>query len=460
MPAGSYSLQYNVDNIKVNWIYLLAACFLIRIVFPDISWYSFLAISITLHQFLFLFNSIGKTIPIRALFGALMCLQMLVGSTLAYNGLDQYQILERYMMQVPEEQYFSYAIPAVLSFIIALNITNKPVGEIIERDRIEEIIENDKNLPYILIGIGFAFSFFGSAFSSGLGFIIYLLSNLKFIGAFLLVLQKGKLKVLPLFIVYSAILISSLREAMFHDLITWVIFLGAIFAIRLKPSAALKITFIIIFTIVIVIIQQLKGIYRTSLRQGDEAGLKTFATAFEQGKDNSDVFLLAGLAQSNVRINQGFIITHIMKTVPAQIPFSQGEELKIILEAAFMPRILAPDKLNAGDRTIFFKYSGLELLEGTSMGLSSLGDAYINFGVWGGCLFMFLLGSFYNLVLYGFQKFSKNYPMLILFATLVFYFPIRPDSELQTNLGHVVKSVILIWILLQIFSKYFRIEKK
>ncbi len=460
MQTSNYSLSYNPDSIKVNWIYLLGACFLLRIIFPDISWYSFIAISISLHQFLFLFNSIGVTIPVRALFGALMCLQMLVGSTLAYNGLDQYQILERYMMQVPEEQYFSYAIPSVLAFIIALNISNKPVGEIIERDRIEQVIETNKNLPYILIGIGFAFSFFGSALSSGLGFIIYVLSNLKFIGAFLLVLQKGKLKVIPLIIVYSAIIVSSLREAMFHDLITWVIFLGAIFAIRTKPSPAIKVTFIVIFTIIVVIIQQLKGIYRSSLRQGDEAGLKTFATAFEQGKDNSDVFLLAGLAQSNVRINQGFIITHIMKTVPAQLPFSNGEELMVILEAAFLPRILAPNKLKAGDRTIFSKYSGLELLEGTSMGLSSLGDAYINFGVWGGCVFMFALGAFYNLVLYGFQKFSKNYPLLILLATLIFYFPIRPDSELQTNLGHVIKSIILIAILLQVFSKYFRVEKK
>ena len=453
-------LFHSLFNVKFNTQLFAGIAIIIFLLFPSMSWYSYFAIIISIHQFIYLFNSIGLVIPIRALFGTLMCLQMLVGATFAYNGLDKYQTLERYIMQIPEDQYFSYAIPAVLSFIAALHIFNKSSGEIIDRKRVEDLISNNKNLPYIFIIVGFGCSFIGSALSSGLGFIIYLLSNLKFIGAFLLVLQKGKLKIVPLIIVYSAIIISSLREAMFHDLITWVIFLGAIFAIRLKPSAALKITFIVIFTIIVVIIQQLKGIYRTSLKQGDEAGLKTFAAAFEQGKDNSNVFLLAGLAQSNVRINQGFIITNIMSTVPSQIPFAKGEELKIILEAAFLPRILAPNKLNAGDRTIFSKYSGMDLLEGTSMGLSSLGDAYINFGVWGGCAFMFVLGLFYSLVLHGFQKFSKNYPLLILFATLVFYFPIRPDSELQTNLGHVVKSVILIWILLQVFSKYFRVEKK
>ncbi len=453
-------LSHSQYKINVNWILLIILSTLVRIVFPDISWYSFIAIAISLHQFIFLFNAIGVVIPIRALFGALMCLQMLIGAALAYNGLDKYQILERYTMQVPEAQYFSYAIPAVLCFILGVNITNTSHGEIIDRQKIEDFVIRNKNMPYIFIGIGFASSFFGSAVSSGLGFIIYLLSNLKFIGVFLMILSIGKLKVLPLVIVYSAIILSSLREAMFHDLLTWIIFLAAIFAIRYKPSAFIKTVFIILFILLAIVIQQLKGLYRSSISQGQQAGIETFATAFEQGKDNSDVFLLAGLAQSNVRINQGFIITHVMNNVPSKVPFAEGDQLYRLMEAAFLPRILAPNKLNAGDRTIFTQYTGMELLEGTTMGISSLGDGYLNFGVWGGCIFMFVLGLFYNIVLHGFQRYSKTFPLLILFTALVFYFPIRPDSELQTNLGHVVKSVILIIILLQVFSKYFRVAKK
>ncbi len=136
-----------------------------------------------------------------------------------------------------------------------------------------------------------------------------------------------------------------------------------------------------------------------------------------------------------------------------------GEELQQILEAAFLPRILAPDKLQAGDRTILYKYSGIALRSNTSMALSAMGDGYVNFGVLGGILFMFLLGLLYSEVLKGFNRYSKNFPILLLFTPLVFYFPIRPDCELQTALGHLVKSCFLIFVVFFVWKKNFRITE-
>ncbi|RYE48140.1 MAG: hypothetical protein EOP48_21285 [Sphingobacteriales bacterium] len=144
-----------------------------------------------------------------------------------------------------------------------------------------------------------------------------------------------------------------------------------------------------------------------------------------------------------------------MRHIPAREPFANGEELYKIVEAAILPRILAPNKLNAGDRMIFMKYSGMRLAPGTSMGLSSLGDAYINFGVAGGIIMMFCLGLLFSIVLNGFYKNSKTYPVLLLFTTMVFYYPIRPDCELQTSLGHLVKSVFLLFVIFQIWKHNF-----
>jgi hypothetical protein len=121
-----------------------------------------------------------------------------------------------------------------------------------------------------------------------------------------------------------------------------------------------------------------------------------------------------------------------------------------------LPRIIAPNKLNAGDRTIFMKYSGMHLRPGTSMGLSSLGDAYVNFGIIGGAIFMFFLGLVYSETLNAFNNFSKYYPFLILFTPLIFYYPIRPDCELQTALGHLVKSCMLIYFIVIFWKKDFK----
>ena len=79
------------------------------------------------------------------------------------------------------------------------------------------------------------------------------------------------------------------------------------------------------------------------------------------------------------------------------------------------------------------------------MGLSSVGDAYINFGIYGGCLFMFIMGLLYSEVLKAFQRYSKTFPLLLLFTPLVFYYPIRADCELQTILGHLTKACFLIF---------------
>ena len=106
------------------------------------------------------------------------------------------------------------------------------------------------------------------------------------------------------------------------------------------------------------------------------------------------------------------------------------------------------------------QYTGLRINKRTSMGLSSVGDAYINFGIIGGCIFMFLLGLLYSEVLKAFRRFSFTYPVLLLFIPLVFYYPIRPDCELQTILGHLVKSCFLVFVIFLFWKKYFIVYPK
>ena len=442
---------------KFNWSVFFGIAIFILIFFPDLSWYSYFALLISLHQFFLLFYSIDHVLPVRYLLGTFMCLQMFIGPVLAYNGLDRFQFVI-YQMKVPEAIYFSYVIPAVSSFIFGLHIwAGKLKGEIIDIKSIKAFTDTRSTLPYLFIGIGFISSIISGFFSSNFAFVFYLLGGFKFIGAFLLILGNKQLRIAELIIVYGSIIISSLGDGMFHDLLTWLIMLGAILAIKYKPGINLKLIACTSFILLSIIIQQLKGSYREATWKGQEAGAETFQKVYEAGKENNTLFNFKSLAESNVRINQGFIVTNIMKTVPSRIPYSNGAELWQILESAILPRFLAPSKLNAGDRTLFTKYSGINIRQGTSMALSSVGDAYINFGIIGGCIFMFFLGLLYNLVLKGFLKYSKNFPILLLFTPLVFYYPIRPDCELQTILGHLVKSCFLIFVIFLVWKKEFKL---
>lgn len=443
-------------KVKFNWGVYILLLLIIKVVWFELSWLSFFALAVTLHQFLILFYSAGAVIPIRYLSGAFMCLQMLLGPTLAYNGLDDYQTNPVYKMKIPEEQYFAYVLPAVILFIIGLHITaGKLKGEILNEKEIARFVDNSGRLPYVFIGVGFLSTYISGFFSSELGFVFYLLSSFRYIGLFMLLLGTKRLKTGALILVFGSVFVSSLQKAMFHDLLTWLIMLGAVLAIKFKPNITVKAAAAGGFILFAVIIQQVKGSYREAAWEGrgGGAGLASFENALNEKREDNSLFGSSSLAKSNLRINQGFIITNIMNNIPRNEPFSNGEELMQILESAFLPRVLAPNKLRAGDRTVFMKYSGMVIREGTSMALSSVGDAYANFGVLGGCIFMFLLGLVYSEVLNGFQRFSQYYPFLLLFTPLVFYYPIRPDCELQTTLGHLVKSCVLIYILIMFWRQ-------
>jgi hypothetical protein len=445
------------DNFR--WSYYFLALLIIRIIFFNISWFSFLAVAITIQQFVLLFDGVGKILPTRYLFGSLMCLQFFLGPVLAYNGLDEYQYF-MYKMRLVEADYFIYAIPAVISFIIGLHIkAGNNSGELVDQKRLQQYVKQHKSLSYILIIIGLFSSVLSNFFSSEFAFVFYLIGGFKFVGLFLLLLGERTIKVLPLVLVLGSIITTSLGSGMFHDLLTWIVYLSSILAIKYKFSNVVKISGITAFTIIVIIIQVLKSNYRTeNVRKKEESDIERLSKVYQKENEQTGVFSFGNLAEASVRINQGFIVTNIMYTVPEREPHANGSELYMLLESAFLPRFLAPNKLNAGDRTIFTKYSGMPLTEGTSMGLSSIGDAYINFGKIGGSIFMFILGMFYSWVLGLFQKNSYNYPILILFSTLVFYYPIRPDCETQTILGHLVKASFLVIFILQFWRTTFYIS--
>ncbi len=329
----------------------------------------------------------------------------------------------------------------------------------IDEARTKSFVKNNPRIPYIFIVVGFISSFVSQFVASELAFVLYLVGSFKFIGLFMLILADNPLKTVYLYLIGASIVSSSLGQGMFHDLLTWTIFTVSVISIKYKFSKQSKVVGALVFLVGVIILQSLKGSYREAISV-EGGGVETMVNVYEQENEQESLFSLHRIATNNTRINQGFIITNIMTTVPAMEPYSNGAEMWDVIEAAILPRFLAPNKLKAGDNELFTKYSGIRLRSTTSMSLSSLGDAYINFGIFGGCVFMFFLGLFYSGVLSLFQKKSKQFPILILFTALVFYYPIRPDAALQTILGHVVKSLFVIFMLVVLWKNNFYDVKK
>jgi hypothetical protein len=143
-----------------------------------------------------------------------------------------------------------------------------------------------------------------------------------------------------------------------------------------------------------------------------------------------------------IRINQGWIISRLMQQVPSNIPYAEGQTVIDAFYASIVPRFLDPAKTVASGRENFQKFTGYELTR-TSMGISVLGEGYVNFGTTGAWLFLLCYGAFLGLGLGILYSMCRKWPTLILWFPLIFLYPVKAEAELVKVLNHFVKSGIL-----------------
>jgi hypothetical protein len=451
-------MQRNKKMSLTNWKIIIPLFLLLFLLFPGLPILQIVAILLFVSQILVLFEGIGSRMPIREIFGTLFCLQFLIGPMIAYYFGDQY-VIDIYKMRVSQEEYYSFLIPTTVAFIVGLNIKhNNFSGEGINMEGIKALRMNQPYLPHYFIAAGFVFGTLEGSASAELKFVFYLLGALKYIGLFLMILSDKKLNLWFLIIIVGYMVSIAVNTGMFHDLFTWTIFIAAFFFLRFRIRPIFKLGVFLSFTLLATGIQFIKFDYREVLSNDEEeVGIETFGTVYTDAtKERGSMFSESNIALNSTRINQGFIIAHVLSNVPSKEPFADGASMKQIFLSAIMPRFLYADKLNAGDQEIFMKYSGLQLNKTTAMALSSVGDAYANYGKFGCWVFMFFYGLLFNLTLKFLARKAKIFPVISLFVPLIFIFPIRPDCETQTILGHLVKSTFLVLLVLHLFRTKFR----
>ena len=444
---------------NINFYIALVTTILFNVLF-DYDFLSATATGIFAYWISTLIIISNDSLPLKELFLSLYSLQYLFGAALTFNGFDIYNLVI-YQMKIESNQYFIYTIPIFLAFSWGFNIFNKINHLKINRSNINDWLTVNKNLPYFFITIGFVAPIINNYIPSSLTFVAYLLESFKFIGIFILLMSYKKIKPIILFTIYSLIIISSFQEGMFHDLLTWIIVLGLILAYRYKPNWQIKLIAIAIFFSFAVFIQSIKGGLRDKTWIGEEkASFELVKNVnVENTLEKGAFFSKDNLGPQINRINQGWILASTMNNIPLNVAHTYGILTLEYLYSAFIPRIIAPDKLNAGSQDIFNKYSGHNLDKGTSMGLGLFADAYIEFGKFGAIIYVFLFGLMYGYILNQFYVRSKQFPILILFAVLAFIYPMRPDCETQTVLGHLFKTIMLLAIIFFFFRKTFELKQ-
>lgn len=395
----------------------------------------------------------GNIIPIPELMVLLAALQWIVGPYIDYhNGIEHY----KYKMYIPEEQYMAFAVPAVIALKAGLALFPRKIHIESIKESIIELLQKHPRLPYLLVGLGIVAPFLGSLFPPGLSFVFFLLSQVKYIGALYFVLSGHAYR----WLIFTGLMVlsalGSIASGMFHDLLLWLVLTISFVFHEFKSRFWSKIIIMIIGGFFAITIQSVKHQYRNLSPgvSGNIAKAGLFIHLASNEWKGGKIINPVDDNEINVRLNQGWIISKIMQHIPEQEPFANGQTIIDALEAAFLPRIIAPNKKIAGGQENFRKYTGLPLGRGTSMGISLAGEGWANFGYFGGILFLFCWGAFIGWFWKKLGDWSSFFPTLLVWSPILFLQTVKAETELVVVLNHLIKSSILVFGLLYYFYKF------
>lgn len=428
----------------------------IWVFFPIYIW-SAIGLVTTVLLFLDFTRKSGDTIPIPELMVLLAALQWIVGPYIDYhNEFEHY----KYKMYVSEEVYMSFAVPVVLAFKVGLSFFKQDVQLVYLKASIKALLSQHPYFPYTLVAIGILAPFARQLFPPGLAFVFFLFGQVKYIGALYFILSghPNRWYIFSGLMIISAL--GSIASGMFHDLLLWSVLTMSFVFHELKSSFWSKLTILIFGGLFIVTIQSVKHQYR--ILSPSVAGsiaktglfIKLASEEWKEGKITNP----ADDSEINVRLNQGWIISKVMANVPEYEPYADGQTILDALEAAFLPRIIAPSKKTAGGVENFKKYTGLPIGEHTSMGISLAGEGWANFGYYGGIFFIFLWGVFISWFWNKLSDWSEFFPTLLVWSPILFLQTVKAETELVVVLNHLIKASIVVFALLYYFQRYRKIR--
>jgi hypothetical protein len=400
----------------------------------------------TIYIFITLIDKMGKKIPIIELIAALASLQWILGPFIEYNKEFHHY---RYRMYVDEPRYMAFVVPAILVFWIGSNLLKSRTDLDSVKKHVESLLERHPVFPYVLIIVGIIIPYFSFLLPASLGFLFFLISNIKYIGVIYLIHSSHRYR-WPIF--FGILLLtagSAIAAGMFHDFLLWSMLFFTFLAKEWRLLFTQKILFTLLGILLAITIQSIKAQYRAFAWSSNFEGNKIslFLSIAVNEWISGEVFMPKDESDMNARLNQGWIISSIMYNVPASVPFAEGRTIKEGIIASLVPRFLNPNKKIAGGRENFRTFTGLTISDRTSMGISIAGEGYANYGWTGGIFFMFFWGLFISLFWRLLENWSKYFPTLLIWSPILFLQVIKAETEFSVVINHLMKASIVVFAL-------------
>lgn len=394
-------------------------------------------------------RGVGRDVPVLETTALVYPIQLLIAPWVSYHLPPDFL---RYQMAVSESRYFTFAIPAVCSFLIPMHVARSRLP------RLDQVMSFNAGPRVFTAGviiclIGFGFSLITPYVPSSVGFVCFLGSELRFVGAMYCYFSRHRQRRWVLAAVLGLTFLSSLANAMFHQLLIWGVILVSLVLAReiRRPQLAIRVAVLVIGFLIMVTLESFKGSYREALRTQQQVSVIDAILEVASTTSLEPARLLDVL---RVRLNQGWIVSNVLNHIPANAPYINGETFRAAFEDSLLPRFFFEKRVSAGGRDNFRRMTGLQISDNTSMGVSTIGESYANFGPDLGCLAMFGFGSLFAAGYSLFCKRSSRNVLFLLWLPLVFSQAIKAETELGVVLNHLVKAAIFALVMCPLLHQW------
>lgn len=460
-------------NIGYLFTYFYSLLLLLALVTNMHSLISIALLSLVIFSILF---KMGKGIVMLeaiSLFYIFTCLVMPVVGYKFYSYENLMARLFKRYMQVPEETYFHYALPALILFTIILTfpLSNKKYedsGDFLfeHLNRIKAYLKKYPNVGATIMVVGSLELLFGGIFPGGLRFFFDLFFFSSFAGLLMVYYgenYKYKTFLIPVFVLL--VLFKALESSMFTVVAYMSLSLASFFLIGNNTGIVKKVGFFLFGIFFLLVLQNSKVAYRKAARisGNKEVQVATFVDIVQkQFFISENFFQVKEFYPLFIRFNQGFNVSTVMKRIPTVQDFDGGDMVRKSILASVTPRFLWPDKPKAGGHFNMQYYAGTTIVYGTySTNVGPLGEAYGAFGVLGGIATICVLALYIRFVYFRVWRISMKYPIMILWLPVIFYqATYSAENDILQILNSTIKTSLFIWLVSKIQPRWFGIEKK
>ena len=262
---------------------------------------------------------------------------------------------------------------------------------------------------------------------------------------------------------YGLVLITAMQGISSGSLEEALVPFGVLFVVKWLFTRRVPVTPIVVTALLIVFLSPVKSQYRLKYWFGDDAelaqqssltrGVTWITDAAEYWTDTLTGSRGLSEATSSATGRADFVhqVAHIYSMTPEVVPYQYGRTYSFFA-VAFIPRVIWPDKPTAGTANSFYAVSyGVTTEEAskiTTFGVSIVGEAFINFGVYGVVFVMLFQGVLISVLHHSFGVAEAGPGGQAVFLAFFVFFLNGIGSSAEIMFGGILQNLICGYLLL------------